>query len=224
MLTLRNPPICSICLKIARHSKVNSCAKLNTFSHCKTNSGSWMTYWLHLTLLGVLGVGVTLGFPSLECPESSSSRWCEVHSNQQKWPQMVSSSPRVDGWTVGKFASFTQKGLQGPDAICGQDVGGTQWWTWMPSRLQCLPGLTYNRYFQAPKKLLASSWLPYNGRIMWQLGVPIWETQVAASSSDDILIRLIFMISDTICPPQKVYVLILLYFYLILRQQMQRGH
>ena len=49
----------------------------------------------------------------------------------------------------------------------------------------------YVRYFEAPKKLMASSWLPYNGRIVWQLGVPIWETQDAASSKDDILIRLL---------------------------------
>lgn len=86
-----------------------------------------MTRCLHLTLFWGFCLGFALGFPSLECPESSSSRWCEVHSNQQKWPQMVSSSPRVDGWTVGKFALSTKKGLQGPDAICGQDVGGTQW-------------------------------------------------------------------------------------------------
>ena len=168
---------------------VTPCVNLNTFSQFNSNSRSWMTRCLHLTLFWGFCLGFALGFPSLDCPESSSSRWCEVHSNQQKWPQMVSSSPRVDGWTVGKFALSTQKGLQGPDAICGQDVGGTQWWTRTPSWLQCLLRLTYYRYFQAPKKLLALSWLPYNGRIMWQLGVPIWETQTAASSSDDIIIR-----------------------------------
>jgi hypothetical protein len=53
------------------------------------------------------------------------------------------------------------------------------------------------RYFQAPSKLLASSWLPYNGRIMWQLGVPIWETQEAGRSSDDLLIRLFLNLSVT---------------------------
>jgi hypothetical protein len=86
-----------------------------------------MTEWLQHTLFLCISVGFVLGYPSLDCPESSSSRWCEVHSNQLKWPPMVPSSPAADGWSIGKFALPTNQGLQGNDAICGQDIGGTQW-------------------------------------------------------------------------------------------------
>ncbi len=86
-----------------------------------------MSHWLQCVLFWGISVGVAMGHPSLSCPESSSSRWCEVHSNQKTWPPMVPSSPTTDAWTVGKFATPTKQGLQGSDAICGQDVGGTQW-------------------------------------------------------------------------------------------------
>ena len=90
-------------------------------------SFSSMHHWVRCAIVWGLGVGFVFGFPSLDCPAASSSRWCEIHSNQQKWPPMVPSSPSADGWTIGKFALPTTKGLQGTNAICGQDVGGTQW-------------------------------------------------------------------------------------------------
>jgi hypothetical protein len=86
-----------------------------------------MIHWLQCAIVCWIGVSFVLSFPSLSCPESSSSRWCEMHSNQQTWPPMVPSSPAADAWTIGKFATPTKQGLQGSDAICGQDVGGTQW-------------------------------------------------------------------------------------------------
>jgi hypothetical protein len=86
-----------------------------------------MTLWLKRALLWSIGVSLAQAYPSLNCPESSSSRWCEVHSNQQTWPPMVPSSPTTDVWNIGKFATLTKQGLQGSDGICGQDVGGTPW-------------------------------------------------------------------------------------------------
>jgi len=111
-----------------------------------------MILWVQFALVLVFSAGFVVGYPSLNCPESSSSRWCEVHSNQQIWPPMVSSSPKADGWAVGKFALSTKQGLTGSDAICGQDVGGSPWWASTSVQASCLPNFTRQKVLSSSIK------------------------------------------------------------------------